>query len=467
MKTNSKDLTRGHIVRQILQIALPILFAQIFQSLYNSVDSIVVGNFVGTTALAAVTASGDISRLLVGFFTGLSVGFGILFSQYFGAQDYHKLRVAIHTAILFAILLGTTMAVIGIMITPYLLVLVDCPSDVFPEALQYLRIYFIGVFFTSIYNVASGVLRAVGDTKNPLYYLFTASVINIALDLVLVVWFHMGVSGVAIATIVSQGVTVLLVFSNMLSTKDIYRLSLKELQIDKSMLKKVLKLGLPAAMQSSLITLSNLFIQRFINSFGSSAMAGIGVAKKVDKFVSVIANSIGLSTAIFVAQNVGARKFDRVRRGILSTLGISFFGIVLIGLPTYFFAPMLMRVFTSDIHSIQFGVAMIRTIVPLYYAQALHQIFSNTLRGYGHSIMAMLTTATGMILFRQIFLVTAMHLHYDVHNIYYAYPVGWISSALLSVILYLSVICKKSVMQADSCETDILINESDNVDMPR
>lgn len=467
MRANSKDLTRGHIVWQILQIAFPILFAQILQSLYNSVDSIVVGNFVGTTALAAVTASGDISRLLVGFFTGLSVGFGVLFSQYFSARDHQKLSVAIHTAIMYAILLGAAMAVIGILITPILLILVDCPSDVFPEALQYLRIYLIGVFFTSIYNVASGVLRAVGDTKTPLFFLLIASGINIALDLILVIWFHLGVSGVAIATIVSQGATVLLVFRNLLSTKDVYRLSLKNLQIDKIMLKKVLRLGLPAAIQSSLITLSNLFIQRYVNGFGASAMAGIGVAKKVDKFVSVVANSIGLSTAIFVAQNVGARKFDRVRKGIFSTLGISFAGILLIGLPAYFFAPTLMRIFTSDAQSIQYGVAMIRTIVPLYYAQALHQIFSNTLRGYGHSAMAMMTTATGMILFRQIFLVTAMHLHYDVHHIYYAYPVGWISSALLSIALYLFVISRKNNPPAEGNETNILAAESDSVDIQR
>ena len=440
MKAGSTDLTNGNIVRQILVIALPILFAQVFQSLYNSVDSIVVGNFVGTTALAATAACGDIARLLVGFFTGMSVGFGVLFSQHFGAKDYQMLHDAIHTALLFAIVLGAAMAVAGIFLTPLLLKLIKCPQDVYPEALQYLRIYLIGVFFTSVYNIASGVLRAVGDSKTPLYYLIAACGLNIVLDLLLVTVFPMGVRGVAVATVVSQCVAVFLIFRNMLTTKDVYRVSPKELRLDKIILRKVLKLGLPAAVQSSLITFSNLFIQRYINGFGASAMAGIGAAKKIDKYVSVVAGSIGLATAVFVAQNVGARKFDRVRKGILSTLAISFIGIALIGFPAYFFAPWLIRVFTADVEAIQYGEAMIRTIVPLYYAQALHRIFSNTIRGYGYSSTAMITTAVGMILCRQVYLITAMHVNYSVQNIYVSYPVGWVCSAALSIAFYLLIL---------------------------
>jgi len=444
LKAGSRDLTHGNIVRQILIIAFPILFAQVFQSLYNSVDSIVVGNFVGTTALAAVTACSDIARLLVGFFTGMSVGFGVLFSQHFGAKDYKNLHDAIHTALLFSIILGAAMAVAGIFLTPLLLELVKCPQDVYPEALQYLRIYLIGVFFTSVYNIASGVLRAVGDSRTPLYYLAAACGLNIVLDLLLVAVFHMGVRGVAIATIFSQCMAVFLIFRNMLTTKDVYKVSLDELRLDKIILRKVLKLGLPAAVQNSLITFSNLFIQRYINSFGASAMAGIGAAKKVDKYVSTVAGAIGLATAVFVAQNVGARKFDRVRKGILSTMAISLTGIALVGLPAYFFAPWLIRIFTSDAESIQFGEAMIRTIVPFYYAQALHRIFSNTVRGYGHSGIAMITTAVGMILCRQAYLITAMHLHYNVQNIYISYPVGWICSAALSIAFYLLILRKNN-----------------------
>jgi len=444
LKAGSRDLTHGNIVRQILIIAFPILFAQVFQSLYNSVDSIVVGNFVGTTALAAVTACSDIARLLVGFFTGMSVGFGVLFSQHFGAKDYKNLHDAIHTALLFSIILGAAMAVAGIFLTPLLLELVKCPQDVYPEALQYLRIYLIGVFFTSVYNIASGVLRAVGDSRTPLYYLAAACGLNIVLDLLLVAVFHMGVRGVAIATIFSQCMAVFLIFRNMLTTKDVYKVSLDELRLDKIILRKVLKLGLPAAVQNSLITFSNLFIQRYINSFGASAMAGIGAAKKVDKYVSTVAGAIGLATAVFVAQNVGARKFDRVRKGILSTMAISLTGIALVGLPAYFFAPWLIRIFTSDTESIQFGEAMIRTIVPFYYAQALHRIFSNTVRGYGHSGIAMITTAVGMILCRQAYLITAMHLHYNVQNIYISYPVGWICSAALSIAFYLLILRKNN-----------------------
>ncbi len=444
MKAGSRDLTHGNIVRQILVIAFPILLAQLFQSLYNSVDSIVVGNFVGTTALAAVTACSDISRLLVGFFTGLSAGFGVLFSQHFGAKDFKKLHDAIHTAMLFAVLLGAAMAVTGIALTPLLLKLVDCPQDVYPEALLYLRIYFVGVFFTSIFNIASGVLRAVGDSKTPLYYLTAACGLNIALDLLLVICFHMGVQGVAVATIVSQCLSVCLIFRNMLITPDVYRVTLKELRLHRIILSRVLKLGLPAAIQNCIISFSNLFIQRYINSFGSSAMAGIGAAKKVDKYVSVVAGSIGMATAIFIGQNYGAKKNDRVRKGILSTIAISFCGITLLGFPVYYFAHALIRVFTADEEAIRYGVAMIRIIVPLYYTQALHQIFSNTVRGYGRSAMAMMTTAGGMIVCRQLYLAIAMHLDYNVQNIYFSYPVGWICSAVLSVTFYLLIIRKKS-----------------------
>jgi len=457
LKAGSRDLTHGNIIREILMIAFPILFTQVFQSLYNSVDSIVVGNFVGTTALAAVTSCSDIARLLVGFFTGMSVGFGVLLSQYFGAKDYQKLRDAIHTALLFAVFLGAAMAVAGIILAPTLLELVKCPGDVYPEALQYLRIYLIGVFFTSIYNIASGVLRAVGDSRTPLYYLAAACGLNVILDLLFVTVFQMGVQGVAIATIFSQCMAVFLVFRNMLTTKDVYSVSPKELCIDRVILSRVLKLGLPAAIQNSLITFSNLFIQRYINSFGSSAMAGIGAAKKIDKYVSVVAGAIGLATAVFVAQNIGAKKYDRVRKGIWSTLAISFTGIALIGLPAYFFAPWLIRIFTADVEAIRFGEAMIKTIVPLYYAQALHQIFSNVVRGYGYSSMAMITTAIGMVVCRQIYLITAMQLDYNVHNIYTSYPVGWICSAVMSIIFYLLILRKKAkpitIIDSVGCKT--------------
>ena len=316
MKNSSRDLTQGNILKELLLFALPILAGQIFQNLYNSVDSIVVGQAVGMTALAAVSASSDISMLLIGFFTGLSTGAGVLFARYFGAGDRKNLHDAIHTALAFSLIAGTVIALLGIVFTPQLLALMNCPEDVFGEAAEYLRIYLAGILFTSIYNVGSGVLRAVGDSRTPFVYLVASSCCNIVLDLLLVAAFGMGVEGAAVATVVSQLLSVGLVFRRMLCTRDVYRLELKDLKLHGAMLREILRLGLPAAIQSSLIGLSNLFIQRYINSFGSAAMAGMGAGKKIDRFVGMAAQCLGLAAATFVSQNVGARREDRAFRSI-------------------------------------------------------------------------------------------------------------------------------------------------------
>ncbi|MBQ5814328.1 MAG: MATE family efflux transporter, partial [Clostridia bacterium] len=276
MKKSSTDLTEGNILKLIIVFAMPILAGQVFQSLYNSVDSIVVGRFVGTTALAAVSTSADISRLLVGFFTGLSTGCGVLLARYFGARNYERLHDAIHTCLAFSIMLGLAMALVGIVATPWLLRLVDCPDDVYIEAAAYLRIYLAGIFFTSLYNVGSGVLRAVGDSKSPFVYLVISSFMNILLDIVFVVYFNMGVSGVAYATVISQVTSVSLVFRRLTHTNDVYKVTLAQLKVDRELLKEVIDIGLPSAIQTSLVSVSNLFVQRYINAFGSSAMAGIG-----------------------------------------------------------------------------------------------------------------------------------------------------------------------------------------------
>ncbi|MDD7227174.1 MAG: MATE family efflux transporter, partial [Firmicutes bacterium] len=308
MKKTSLDLTQGSITKQIILFALPILLSQVFQNLYNSVDSLIVGNFLGTTALAAVTSCADISQLLVGFFTGLSAGAGVLFSRYFGMKNYERLHDAISTSLIFSFIIGITMMVVGICIADVLLNIVACPADVYNEAIIYLRVYLVGLLFTSLYNVASGVLRSVGDSRNPFIYLVISSILNIILDILFVVVFKMQVLGVALATIISQLLSVILVYYQLTHAHDVYRIDLRHLKFDSTMLKEVISLGLPAALQSCLISISNLFVQRYVNLFGSSVMAGVGAAKKIDKFVGLIANSLGMSTATFVSQNIGAKR---------------------------------------------------------------------------------------------------------------------------------------------------------------
>lgn len=437
MKAKAIDLTQGKSVKLIISYAMPILLGQIFQNLYNSVDSMVAGNFAGTTALAAISSCSDISNLLVGFFTGLSTGAGVLFARFYGAKDYKKLHDSIHTTLTFSTILGAVMAAAGILFAPLLLKVVACPPDVWGEALLYLRIYLVGILFTSIYNVASGVLRAVGNSRDPFIYLVIASCTNIALDLLLVGALQMGVAGAAIATIVSQLLSVFLVFWNMVRTRDVYRVIFRDLKyMDKALLLEVLDLGLPAAMQTALITISHLFVQRYINQFGAQAMAGIGAAKKVDKYVGLISNSIGLSLTNFISQNLGAGRRDRAFRGVRICLVMNAIAVAAVGTPVYFFAPVVLRLFTSDPQTLAYGAAMVTVMMPLYYLQALLQIFSNAMRGFGRSRMVMALSILGLVVGRQIYLAIAMSLDYTVANIYVSYPVGWGLAAGLCILYY-------------------------------
>lgn len=443
MRKTSMNLTQGNILKLILTFAVPIFIGQIFQNLYNSVDAIVVGNAVGTTALAAVSSSADISHLLIGFFTGLSTGSGVLFSRYFGAKNYDKLHEAIHTALLFAVILGLIMTFIGIAITPALLRLVDCPEDVFAQASQYLRIYLIGVLFTAVYNVAAGVLRAVGDSRSPFYYLIISSVVNVTVDLFLVLVLKMGVAGTALATVISQLVSVVLVFRRMLRTDDVYRLVWKDLKLKKDLLLEILDLGLPAAIQASLTSISNLFVLRYINGFGSAAMAGIGAAKKIDRFAGMVAQSLGLATSTFVGQNYGAKKIARAYKGIRVCLAASFVYVAVVGIVIYSNASLFVRIFTSNEDAIYYGVAMITTMMPFYYAQSLNQIFSNAVRGFGKSRVVMMLSLIGMIGCRQLYLAISMSISHSVINIYIGYPLGWFISAVAVMLYFFLVIRKK------------------------
>ena len=440
VRRSSTDLTEGNIAKQIILFALPILLGEVFQNLYNSVDSIVVGNFVGTTALAAVTSSSDISRLLVGFFSGLSAGSGVLFARYFGAKDAAKLHDSIHTALTFSAILGVSMALIGVIAAPLLLLLVDCPSDVYDESMLYLRIYFVGVLFTSMYNVASGVLRAVGDSRHPFHYLVAASFTNIMLDLVFVAWLGMGVAGVAIATIISQLLSVSLAVRQMLTTDDVYKLIPGDLKINGAILKEVLLLGLPAAIQSGLISLSNLFVQRYINQFGSAAMAGTGAAKKIDSYVGMVSMSLGLATPAFISQNMGAGKPQRAFRGLWTVVALGFATIAVLGPIIYFNAEFFIRLFTSDPEAMVYGIAMMHVMLPFYGLQVFHQVFSNAVRGFGKSIVVMVASVFGLIICRQIFLAVTMGMNPIIENVFWGYPVGWGCAAMASLCYYIFAI---------------------------
>ena len=437
MKRGSRDLTQGNIYKELILFCLPIFAGQVFQNLYNSVDSIVVGKALGTTALAAVSASADISMLLTGFFVGFSTGGGVLIARRFGAKDYAGMEKALHTLVSFGIIIGFSMAFAGILLSPLLLKLVRCPDDVFPEALAYLRIYLVGVLFTAIYNVGSRILQSVGDSRRPFYYLVISSVTNIVMDLLFVLVLHLGVRGAALATIISQGLSVFLVYSKMLRTDDVYKLIPKKLlHMDGEMLKEIAILGFPAAIQSSLISISNLFVQRYINYFGSSAMAGIGAAKKIDRFVGMIAQCLGLATTTFVSQNVGAKKYDRAFSGIRAALLICAVYMVIVGSTVYGLADFFVHIFIDEEEAVGFGVSMVHVMIPFYYFQVLNNIFANAVRGFGKSFVVMVCSIVGMIGCRQLFLFLSMRVNYAVENVYVGFPVGWACAAIMVMVYY-------------------------------
>ena len=442
MKRNV-DLTEGNILKALIAFALPIFVGQIFQNLYNSVDSIVVGQFVSSDALGAVNASSSISNMLVGFFTGLSAGVGVVFGSNFGAKNYKKLHDAIHTSMTFTLIVGVTIALFGALLSPTLLTLVKCDPEIMVEATNYLRIYMIGVLFTAMYNVGAGVLRSIGDSQSPFYYLVISSCTNIVLDLVFVVCFNWGVNGVAIATIISQFISLALVTYKMMHLHPEFSLRIKDMRIDLSVLKEVLLLGLPAALQSSITSISNLFVNRYINSFSKAATAGIGTAMKIDHFAGLASQSIGLAIPTFISQNCGAKKYDRAKQGVKTAVLLTSAFIVVPAIIIYTIPDVFAKIFTFDEAVITVIVGMLRTIMPFYLFMGFHSVFGGVVRGFGKSTQSTICSVMGMVVIRQIWLAVSLGMNYTIQNVYWCYPIGWISASLFSYTYYRLAIKRK------------------------
>lgn len=442
-RKKSVDLTEGNIWKALIAFALPIFIGQIFQNLYSSVDSIVVGRFVSSDALGAVNASASISGMLVGFFTGLSAGVGVVFASNFGAKNYKKLHDAIHTSLTFTLIVGGSVGILGAIFSPTMLTLVKCDYEILAEATNYLRIYMIGVMFTAMYNVGSGVLRSIGDSRSPFYYLVISSCTNIVLDLFFVVALNWGVNGVAIATVISQGISLVLVIRKLMMLDESYRLKIKDLKIDGAVLKEVLLLGLPAAIQSSITSISNLFVNRYINSFSKAATAGIGTAMKIDRFAGMACQSVGLAIPTFISQNCGAKKLDRAKEGVKAAVILTSILIVVPAIIIYSFPETFARIFTYDDAVITVIVGMLKTIMPFYLFMGFQSVFGGVIRGFGKSTQSTICTVTGMVVVRQIWLAISLGMNYTIQNVYWCYPIGWISSSILTVGYYLFWIKRK------------------------
>ena len=394
VKENS--ITQGVIWKQLLIFFFPILIGTFFQQLYNTVDTIVVGQYVGTNALAAVGTTGTLINLLVGFFVGVSSGATVIISQFFGAGDGKNVSKAVHTSIALALVGGLVIMVLGLLTARPSLVLLGVPEEILGDALTYMNVYYCGIIASMIYNVGTGVLRAIGDSRMPLYVLIVCCLVNIVLDLLFVLGFHWDVFGVAFATVLSQVVSAVLIMARLMLTRESYRVELKRIRFDKSILKNVIRIGLPAGMQSVLYSVSNLVVQASINSFGTDAIASWAAIGKIDGFIWMVMSAFGIAITTFVGQNFGAQQYARVKRSIKVCLGMALGTTIALSILLLVFMEPLLRFFTGDETVIAIGQRFFWVMAPSYFTYVFIEILSGAIRGAGESLQPMLITCFGV-----------------------------------------------------------------------
>lgn len=431
------DMTEGNILRHLITFALPLLLGNIFQQLYNTVDSWVVGNFVGDGAFAAVGTVGPIMNTLIGTFMGLSAGAGVVISQHYGAKQYDKVQDTVHTALTLTLILGAIFTALGIFMTPHMLTLMKTPDNVRPEATLYLQIYFSGILGLMVYNIGSGIMRAVGDSQRPFLFLLVSATTNTILDLLFVLVFKMGVEGVALATIIAQFVSAGLVVFTLLRADNCCKLSFKKLRIHGDMLKKILAVGLPAALQMAVTSFSNIFVQSYINHFGDDCMGGWTAYSKIDQFLLLPMQSISLAGTTFVGQNLGVGNTKRAKKGISIALIISAASTAVLMVPVLVFAPQLVRFFNKKPEVIAYGSMLLQLISPFYVLCCVNQVLAGALRGAGNSRTPMFIMLGSFVLFRQIYLyVMANFISNTIKPIALAYPAGWLVCSTITLIYF-------------------------------
>ena len=431
-------MTEGVVWKKIVGFAIPLLLGNLFQQLYNSVDAIVVGNFCGNDALAAVATSGSLCHLLIGFFEGVFIGASVIISHSYGAKNHEKVDKIIHTTIFFAIVLGIILTILGITFTPTLLRWMGTPENVMPNSVAYFKIYCAGLLGLVLYNTAKGIFQALGDSKHPLMYLIISSVTNVILDLVFVGAMDMGVSGAALATVVSQCFSAILAFAHLMSGKFIIKVELgKVLKPDFELIKQVVDMGFPSGVQNSVTAIANVVVQSNINSFGDIAMAGCGSYMKVQGFVFLPIMSLSMALSTFISQNIGANKMERVRKGakqatVLAVVLAEAFGVFM-----YFTAPFFVGLFTNEPDVIAYGVQYSKVDSLFYFLLALTHMSAAVLRGSGRTKVTMLVFLLDWCVFRIIYITVMVRLIPDIRSVITAYPVTWGISALIFMVIIL------------------------------
>ena len=424
--STARDMTEGSILRQMILFALPLMLGNVFQMLYNTVDSVIVGNFVSKQALAAIGSTTVIVNMMVFFFNGFSIGAGVVIGQYFGARDMDKLHRAIETTMAATFVLSLLFSLLGVALVPPLLRFMSTPEDVLPEATVYLRIYLGGISGLLIYNMGSGILRAVGDSTRPLYFLILTSLLNIVLDLFFVLVLKMGVAGAAVATVLSQFVSGALILVLLTRTRDIYRLVWRELKIELFLLKKIFAVGLPMAIQQVLTAFSNIFVQGYVNVFGSDVMAGWSSYNKLDQFIMLPMQSMAMASTTFVSQNIGAGKERRADQGTGVALMLSTSVTLGIAVALFVFASPAVRLFSPDSDVIRYGVLFIRANVFFLLLNCVNHVLAGALRGRGDSAAPMIIMLSCFVGARQVYLYLVTHLVANTPLLVgLGYPVGW------------------------------------------
>ncbi len=436
-RRNDIDMTEGSIIGLLIKFAAPLMLGYLFQQLYNTVDMLVVGNYVGKEALAAVGCTGPIVNTLIGLFMGLSIGSNVIISQYYGAHDFDSVHDVVHTTVFMTFILSVIMTIIGVAFVPYMLAFMNTPDDVINLSSQYLRIYFYGITGLLFYNMGSGILRAVGDSKRPLYFLIFSAVVNTVLDFVFVLVFEMGVAGVAWATVIAQLLSAILILIVLSRTYGPYRLYWSHLKINYAMLKKIVKIGLPSSIQQGVTAFSNVFVQGYINNFGSAFMAGYSAYSKVDAFAMLSMQSIAMGSTTFVGQNIGASKIVRAKKGTNISLLLALASTTIIIIPLMIFAEPIISVFNDDPDVIYYGSLYMRLISPFMLLCCINQIYAGTLRGAGNTSAPMFIMIGSFVVFRQIYLYIVSHLFENNYlPVIFAYPAGWVVCSTIIYIYY-------------------------------
>ncbi len=437
MQSGEGTLTEGVIWKKLLMFAFPILLGNIFQQLYNAVDALIVGHFMDNSALAAVTSSGSLIFMLVGFFNGIAIGAGVVIARFYGAKDHQGLKLAVHTDIAFGLVAGVILTILGVSFTPTILQWMGTPENVLPNSISYFRFYFLGAIFVVMYNICVGILQAVGDSKHPLYYLIVSSLLNVVLDLLFVGVFRWGVWSAAFATSLSQGVSVVLCLRRLMKYDTPYRLYLRQIRFHLPTLRNVIRFGLPSGVQNSIIAFANLIVQSNINRFGDAAMAGCGSYAKVEGFAFLPITCFAMALSTFVGQNLGAKQYDRVKKGVRFGVLCSVTLAELVGVAIFFFGNDLVALFRNDPDMVAYGARQARVEALAYFLLAFSHCIAGIMRGAGKATVPMFTMLISWCAIRIIYITVMIRQFNRIEVIFSAYPLTWFISSVIFLVYFL------------------------------